>query len=76
MNESVESQTPWVFKPERQCHTAGGVPKVGYDTFDEAHAVVLSIGTNQRKRVHVYRCVEHGWHVGTNPTPHLLPRAA
>lgn len=55
-----------VIDPARQCKTSGGVAKLAYASFDEANEAVLSIAQHQRKRVHAYRCLEHGWHVGSN----------
>ncbi len=60
------TQSPVVFAPRRQCFTTHGIPKLAYNSFDEAHDVVLATAATQKRRVHAYRCDEHGWHVGSN----------
>lgn len=49
------------------CLLRNGRPKKCYKTFDDAHdAATRNSGEHYGRRMHAYRCDEHGWHVGHN----------
>jgi hypothetical protein len=58
------AQKPWVFNPDRKCHTVTGVPKHAYSSFDEAQEQCFTTSCKQ-KRLMAYPCAEHGWHIGS-----------
>lgn len=49
---------------DRRCFLADGKPKKGYATFDEAFEVVAEGFGQNSTQTHVYRCPEHGYHLG------------
>jgi hypothetical protein len=66
VSRTVDAVSSPAFVSQRQCLTRDGVPKIAYQSFDAAHDVVLATASSQRRRVHAYRCADHGWHVGSN----------
>jgi hypothetical protein len=55
--------------PERQCFRHDGEPKLAFETFDEAFAMVSGAIGHGSKKMRVYKCQQHGWHVGTLKDP-------